>query len=199
MMPKKLPDGSDSHTNALDQTTDNRPPRPRLTVRVGVTGHRLNALPSEGEDQQLRDAVRRILEEIKRITMEIFSRRTESDIETYSSEEPCLRLISPLAEGADRLVTEEALKLGLELHCPLPFPREEYVRDFAAETSCAKFWELLSKATSVFELDGTRDANQEAYEMVGRTVLRQSDVLIAIWDQGRPTLLEAIPKPRFTL
>jgi len=148
----------------------------------------MDALPPEGENQKLRDQIKQVLEEIKKITMDIFARRTEYGIETYSSEDPCLRLISPLAEGADRLVAEEALKLGIELHCPLPFHREEYAEDFPSESSREIYRNLLSEAKSIFELDGARDASQEAYEMVGRTVLRQCDVLIAIWDQERPSL-----------
>src|SRR6185295_221535 len=177
------------NAEALQQTLSAaavHPPRPRLTVRVGVTGHRMDALPPEGENQKLRDQIKQVLEEIKKITMDIFARRTEYGIETYSSEDPCLRLISPLAEGADRLVAEEALKLGIELHCPLPFHREEYAEDFPSESSREIYRNLLSEAKSIFELDGARDASQEAYEMVGRTVLRQCDVLIAIWDQERP-------------
>src|SRR6185295_5556054 len=117
-----------SDAQALQRTppgTVGHPPKPRLTVRVGVTGHRTNALPSEGGNQQLRNVVKQVLEEIIRITLDIFSRREESGIETYSCQEPSIHLISPLAEGADRLVAEEALELGIELHCPLPFSHDE--------------------------------------------------------------------------
>ncbi len=42
---------------------------------------------------------------------------------TYDLNElPALRLISPLAEGSDRIAAECALRLGYELQCPLPFP-----------------------------------------------------------------------------
>ncbi|MFY9826982.1 MAG: hypothetical protein WAM82_36860 [Thermoanaerobaculia bacterium] len=165
------------------------PPKPTLTVRIGVTGHRTDKLPPPGEDQQLRDAIRQVLEEIREITLEIFShsQREKPNFETYSSEQPCLRLVSPLAEGADRLVAEEALGLSMELHCPLPFSRDEYTKDFPTKASQEAFENLLSKATRVFELDGPEDEDRrdEAYLMAGRTVLRQCDVLIAIWDQAR--------------
>ncbi len=37
-----------------------------------------------------------------------------------------LRVMSPLAEGADQLVAEVALDLGLELTVPLPMPKHLY-------------------------------------------------------------------------
>ena len=96
-----------------------------------------------------------------------------------------LRIISPLAEGADMLVAEEALADGYELQCVLPFDRQEYEKDFTEGDSLGKYRELLGKATALLELDGSRatpDLENEAYQTAGRMVLAQSDVLIAIWD-----------------
>src|SRR5512137_2838318 len=41
-------------------------------------------------------------------------------------------VMSPLAEGADRLVAEEAITLRMPLHVPLPMPRGLYLRDFVS-------------------------------------------------------------------
>ena len=41
-----------------------------------------------------------------------------------------LLLLSPLAEGADRLVAEIAFKKGIEVIAPLPFNSELYESDF---------------------------------------------------------------------
>lgn len=182
-----IPNGSDDSANRVTVSTEAHPPIPNLTLRVGVTGHR-EGLPPEEESQELRRTIREVLEEIQQIVTGIISRKTEGGVRTYSDAEPSLRLISPLAEGADRLVATEALELGMELHCPLPFALDEYVKDFQDEDSKQQFTQLLSQATRVFELDGPADEErrEEAYEMVGRTVLRQSDILIAIWDQDRP-------------
>ena len=68
-----------------------------------------------------------------------------------------LRVISPLAEGADRLVAKEAIALGFELQCPLPFTREEYQRDFESAQSRQEFCALIALATAVLELDGSRE------------------------------------------
>src|SRR5215472_4267946 len=61
-----------------------------------------------------------------------------------------LRLLSPLAEGADRLVARVALESDVELFVPLPVPRDDYERDFP-ETS-DEFNSLLGRATAVLNL-----------------------------------------------
>jgi hypothetical protein len=92
---------------------------------------------------------------------------------------PVLRLVSPLAEGSDRLAAEIALMAGYTLYSPLPFPRPEYEKDFPA--SADEFERLLSQST-VLELDGTRELATDAYREVGRFVVRNCDLLIAVWD-----------------
>ena len=106
---------------------------------------------------------------------------------------PLLRLLSPLAEGADRVVAELAIRCGYRLEAILPFAEEEYKRDFATPVTpgltpaqcLAEFDQLRSQASSVLELDGGRDAESASYEAVGRAVVRNSDVLLAIWN-GMP-------------
>jgi len=111
----------------------------------------------------------------------------------FDSGNPKLRVISSLAEGADQWIADEACDLGYDLHCPLPFPREEYEKDFEDPTAKALYLNLLGKALAVLELDGQvgtddqgkRKPSGAAYEAVGRAVLNQTDLLIAIWD-GKP-------------
>jgi hypothetical protein len=96
-----------------------------------------------------------------------------------------LRVVSPLAEGADRLVAKAGLAHGAELVTPLPFPRALYMRDFETAASREEFDALLALATEVVELDGSRasDADRKAaYEKVGDRVVDESDLLIALWD-----------------
>jgi hypothetical protein len=69
---------------------------------------------------------------------------------------------------------------------PLPFSRETYEEDFPA--SIDDFRQLLAQASArgeIVELHGSRDASDEAYLAVGRFVLHNSDLMIAIWD-GAP-------------
>ena len=53
----------------------------------------------------------------------------------YSSDPLCLRMLSALAEGADRIIAEEALALKYDLQSALPFSRDEYEKDFSAASS----------------------------------------------------------------
>lgn len=100
---------------------------------------------------------------------------------------PHLRLLSALAEGADRLVAEIALERQFDLVCPLPFAQAEYAKDFASDESKMQFCALLARAIAPPpELDGGRgDDEARSYEAVGRLVVRNCDLLIAIWN-GRP-------------
>ena len=95
-------------------------------------------------------------------------------------------VVSPLAEGADRLVVTRALKRSkVRLVVPLPLPHSDYMADFESPESKEEFLCLLAQAGEVTTLPpvSTRD---QAYQAVGRYVLDRCDVLIAIWD-GRST------------
>jgi len=157
------------------------PPKARFVLRIGVTGHRPSKLPDD--TGALQDSVRRLLRQIRDTLSTL---RSEPAIrEAYRKEPPQLRVISPLAEGADRLVAEEALAQDYELQCPLPFPRREYLADCATEQSKKRYQSLLEKATAVFELDGQRTDKaslERAYKKVGRLVVNQADLLVALWD-----------------
>ncbi len=148
-------------------------------VCVGVTGHRPNGLNS-ADLPLLRRRVRECLELIRGTA---FVRSDPSDTTGHQYAAPWL--FSPLAEGADRIVAEEALDLGFDLVCPLPFPVAEYERDFGTEASLRQFRTLLQRAAAVYELDGSRATQVEAdrsYAAAGEMVLADSDVLIAVWD-----------------
>jgi len=158
--------------------------RPELVFRVGVTGHR--GLPPEALED-LRAAVRQCFVEAAGV-LEDFATRPEARAVYRRSDGGALfrlKMISPLASGADRLVAKEALDLGAELDTPLPFAASEYAKDFP-ETA-AVFAEYLQGARA-FTLDGARDGGPrqaESYEAVGQFVVRNSDLVIALWD-GEP-------------
>ncbi len=139
-------------------------------LRIGVTGHRL--LADEGAVRAAAAAV------FAELTAELT--RLNADLPRTAR----LRVVSPLADGADRIVAEAGLAAGAGLHCPLPFSRADYETDFG-DDSTADFRMLLDRAERVFELNGQREAPEAAYEAVGRVVLGHSDILVAVWN-GEP-------------
>lgn len=152
----------------------------QFILQVGVTGHRPNKL-FDASSEQLQSLIGQILEAIVQEAKHLQKVLTN----LFLTSPPVFRLISPLAEGADRMVAREALDKGYTLQCPLPFPRDEYEKDFDSPESRTEFRCLLGRAETVFELDGKREHAERAYLAAGRAVLGQSDVLIALWDGKR--------------
>jgi hypothetical protein len=183
---RPLPGSSHEGQNS-SQASTTRPPKTRLTFRIGVVGHRPN---------RLQDADLGMLQHrIHALLMLIRDRVTafgDGNASLFAPGCATLRVVSPLAEGADRIVAEAALGLGYQLHCPMPFAQAEFEKDFeppeALEPdSLTRFHDLLEcaeRSTGLvkFELDGSRKNAPAAYGAAGRVVLNQSDVLIVIWD-----------------
>jgi hypothetical protein len=98
------------------------------------------------------------------------------------------KLITPLAEGADRLAADVALAAGIGLLVPLPMKRKEYEHDFAAVESLSEFRRLLAKADSQWEIPAalhpTGKDRTRQYAEVGEFIARSSHVLILLWDGG---------------
>jgi hypothetical protein len=138
-------------------------------VVVGVTGHR-----------RVEDA--NALRTRVRFALLMLSQRTAG-----SARHPAaINVLSAIAEGADRLVAQEVLKLpNSSLEVVLPFARADYETDFETNASKMEFASLIHQARSVRELPAgaTRD---EGYENAGRAIVDAADVIIAIWD-GQPS------------
>jgi hypothetical protein len=106
-----------------------------------------------------------------------------------------LQLISPLAEGSDRLVAEVALELGVELVVTLPMTRNEYEKDFAASDSLRQFRDLLEHAEVITlpMVNGNNgvdhdlpDAERDRqYMQMGVFISNHCQILLALWD-GKP-------------
>jgi hypothetical protein len=108
-----------------------------------------------------------------------------------------IMMMSALAEGADRLVAEEALDTGIPLVAVLPMPRDFYVQDFTAPGSRAEFARLCAAAADVFELslvasagvvpaDGSQVNRQAQYAQCGVFLCAHCHILLALWD-GKPS------------
>jgi hypothetical protein len=145
-----------------------------LPLVIGVTGHR-----------DLRDRDREALDSCVRNIFSAFRR---------AYPHTPLVLLSPLAEGADRLVARVALDSGLSLVVPLPMPQSLYEMDFETPESKAEFRSLLGRAEKVFTLtlvgnytvDEIRErgpSRTEQYAQVGAYIAQQSHILIALWDE----------------
>jgi hypothetical protein len=104
----------------------------RIPLILGVTGHRT----LDATDERL---IRLVSDELIKL------RNTLPDTPFV--------ILSPLAEGADRLVARLAMEhLHARLIVPLPLPLAEYQNDFETELSRQAFAELLRQADRSFEL-----------------------------------------------
>ncbi len=156
--------------------------RPRAALAVGVTGHRRERLAAAGaDDSYISNTVAQLLGGIAKSCRDAIEEYGEFFAEAKAE----LRLVTAVAEGSDQLAGEVARRQGWVLDLCLPFSREEYARDFNDDPSRVHYQELLTSARCVFELHGSRTDEQTAYQAVGRMILDQCDVLIAVWD-GNP-------------
>ncbi len=163
-------------------------PLPRLAFRVGITGHRPEHLEQCGADLgTLRERTDAALLAVRDAVDEIHAHREAP----FADEAPLLRFVSSLAEGSDRLTAVAALDAGYELQVILPFRQEEYEKDFAGHVapdgraSLEEFRTLLGRASAVMDLDADPTARSR-YVAAGLSLVRQCDVLLAIWD-GEPS------------
>jgi hypothetical protein len=111
-----------------------------------------------------------------------------------------LTVISPLAEGADRLVVQRVLaRPGARLVVPLPLPQSDYMTDFELAESKEEFLSLLGQADEVI-VPPPAPTRDRAYTAVGRYVVDHCDVLIALWDgqtaQGMGGTAEIVAEAR---
>ncbi|HQG46336.1 MAG TPA: hypothetical protein PLG50_11820, partial [bacterium] len=104
-------------------------------------------------------------------------------------------IITPLAEGADRLVTRSILRIApsSRLCVMLPFAKPEYLKDFSSEASRREFESLYQMdpeplpPLSAISFEGMNDKKREqerskAYRAAGVLVVEKCDLLIAVWD-----------------
>ena len=129
----------------------------------GISGHR--------------DLVPADLPELRRQVRDIFRR--------FMSARPqaTFELLTPLAEGADRIAAHEALAARIKLVVPMPMAQADYERDFTTAESLREFRQLLQAATSQFELPTPENVDRaERYAAVGEYIAEKSDVMILLWD-----------------
>ena len=152
-------------------------------IRVGVTGHRtLHDIPL------LSTCLRDFL---NTGYLETFTPEVRQTLTTATNTPVAFSIISPLAEGADRLVAGAVLKHGGMLEAMLPMPIDEYEKDFITPESKREFREFLaqSQRVTVTECGASLDDpnyRQKSYLRVGEETVARCDILIALWD-GEPS------------
>lgn len=147
-----------------ENTADKAPNRDFI---IGVTGHRWMR-----ETKELISAIDLVIGKI---------------IQIYPGH--LLNVLSPLAEGADRVLAKQFLCLpGIKLTAILPINLDEYVKDFSPEESKMEFHRMLNQSDKIITLPHP-SSRDEGYLAVGRYIVDHCDLLVAIWDgkvaQGR--------------
>ena len=153
--------------------------------RIGVVGHRPNRLQEANLDllsQQLRSLIETVVAAVHD--------GYNADHQFYREQPPVVRALTPLAEGVDRLFAEQSLAAGCQLTAILPFPKDEFEKDFSSgkqleENSMDRFQSLLARAHTVLQMDGRRTDEARTYFAAGNVVLNQSDILFVVWDGDR--------------
>ena len=106
-------------------------------------------------------------------------------------------VMSALAEGADRLVADEALRLDIPLIVPMPMPKKLYIDDFSSTKSREEFAYLCSRAAEIYELPITPEntpttvseqdeCRSQQYAQLGVFMSAHCHILLALWD-GKDT------------
>ena len=109
-------------------------------IAIGVTGHRALEDPA---------AVRAQIELVLGVVQKAATEALAEKRNPLKGRALQLRIISSLAEGADRLVAQTGLEAGASLQCILPLPRDDYAADFTARGSKAAFRDLVARAEGV--------------------------------------------------
>jgi hypothetical protein len=195
----------------MNESPSPTPPHAPFALRIGITGHRLEPPDTPQEKRKRSDpdteaiihSVREILDVISASFKgvadthgHLFDLTCPEEPENGSNKRPfkgSLRIISALAEGPDQWVAQEAMAKDYELQAIIPLNYNEYLNDFWNEEDKKSFRKLFRAAAVTMELDGKvgternkqRKVDSRSYESVGRAILRQSDLLIAVWD-GEP-------------
>ena len=158
-------------------------------IRIGVTGHR--SLPDK---QILTQFVKGIL---ATRFLESFNAEAYKSIKESQATPVAFTIVSPLAEGADRLVARAVLEYpGARLEVVIPFNRDAYIEHFTTTESKQDFESLLKQAHRCIELENNArsvttekvppQTQQDRYRRVGEYIVEHCDILIALWD-GQPS------------
>jgi hypothetical protein len=162
-------------------------------IRIGVTGHRKLNDPAA-----MQVLVKKAIDAEVEKLLPKDSRQNIERVRRVGTTAVSFRVLSPLAEGADRMVARAVLDYpGARLDVVLPLTVEDYLEDFNTEESKTEFRDLLARCRRPVPLrtrricddcrdpGGQAELRRDAYDRAGRYVVDHCDVLIAVWD-GQP-------------
>ncbi len=192
--------GGNEPASGDKHVTPSNPPKPRLALALGITGHRPNERPDdpqlpEGYIRKIspKDAASKIEPIILRLRDTVKDLYEGEFSSCFSDMAPRLSLVTGLAEGADSIAADIADRAGYLIEPALPFSVEDYRPDFKTEAALQTFDAMLDKARSrsedageiseVLALPGSRDHKSAAYEMAGIAMLDHVSLLLAVWDR----------------
>src|SRR5438105_11405791 len=134
--------------SAPETETDSESAAGEWTFTLGVSGHR-DML--EDDSAELQKQVRTVFDRFRLV-----------------HPNASFELLSPLADGADRIAAEVALRAGIRVIVPLPMAQAEYERDFTTTESLHEFRRLLAAAASAFEVSSDKtNVRADRYAAVG--------------------------------
>ncbi len=153
-------------------TEDNIVLNGKIPIIIGVTGHR-DLFP---EDQQsLHESIKKSLKQVQE-----------------GAPGTPLVMLTALAEGADSIAAEVAYMMEIPIIATLPMKIDEYAKDFGEGEAKSYFYSLVNKAWKVYEgpyytkeplhPEEYAAKRNTYYEEVGLFIIRQCNILIALWD-----------------
>ncbi|MEP6779135.1 MAG: hypothetical protein ABJC26_04540 [Gemmatimonadaceae bacterium] len=163
-------------------------PAPALALRVGVTGNRWhdsatpNAVRLNPDHRtSIENTIRVVLQQIHEAAVQVMT--DDVDGRLYDKAvAPTISIVSPLAEGSDRLVASVARSFNPPWPLDVISPEDITLKpDLDPRIPLKSLW---NAARSRLILDGIQNENESLLE-VNRRLLWNCDVLIAIWD-GKP-------------
>lgn len=137
----------------------------KLPYIIGVVGHR------------------NIVEESKEDASNQFEKILKRYIAKYPNT-PIL-VVTSLAEGADQLIAEVAIKVeGVFLGVLIPMSIEKYLETFSSDSAREEFNKFCAKAIFVRDtsIDMVYEDNSDAFRSNTRELSNNADLLIALWD-----------------
>jgi hypothetical protein len=104
-----------------------------------------------------------------------------------------IRVLSGMAAGTDLIVARAAIEAGVQVEAVLPMPLAQYRADFDSDSYGELRALLAHPQVRCVELAAPEPIDEPSdhdkrYESLGRTLIRRSSVLLAVWD-GKSTRL----------